>query len=344
MLAFVTETRTDAIGRCNEALWAEFQRQGGQNVQRWHCTISRESGRVSRAARRILDLVLITWRRSSRATVLISDPYSLQALTAFIPRGDRLLLLFAHFEYTGLFRFLPRILLPILLRRFDLIFSMSEFSKRQLVELAGVPARRTTLTRMGIDHGSFRPLPNSASPVQGDYLIYVGTETKRKNIKRMLEAIALVMEQKADLILVKVGGPGADPSDREQTWALAEKLGIQKRIHFTGQITDDTLAHFYTHARALVFVTLMEGFGFPVAEAMSCGCPVIASAIPTLMELTQGSQLHVDPHNPDEIAGAVLRLLGDPSLEAQLKADGPRIAASLNWEDTARRFIEGIPG
>jgi O-antigen biosynthesis alpha-1,2-mannosyltransferase len=171
------------------------------------------------------------------------------------------------------------------LRAADRIFAVSEFSKRETVELAGVDPDRIDV------------VPNALEPVfdregeaaEGEYVLAVGTLEPRKNLARVVEATA-----RAGVQLRLVGETG---------WGEAGVDGTH--VTWLGRLNDEELAAAYRGARALVFPSLYEGFGIPALEAMACGTPVVTSAGSVMAEVTDGAAVLVDPLDAGSIAAGI---------------------------------------
>jgi glycosyltransferase involved in cell wall biosynthesis len=171
------------------------------------------------------------------------------------------------------------------LRAADRVFAVSEFSRREVVELARVDADRVDVVPNALE-----PVFSAAGPrLEGDYVLAVGTLEPRKNLARVVEATA-----RAGVELRLVG---------ERGWGDAGASG--GHVSWLGRIDDDELAAAYRGARCLVFPSLYEGFGIPALEAMACGTPVVTSAGGALEEVTGGAAVLVDPLDPAAIAAGI---------------------------------------
>jgi glycosyltransferase involved in cell wall biosynthesis len=163
------------------------------------------------------------------------------------------------------------------------VIAISEFTKRELVELIGVDPGHVTV--IGVPPlGGLSPDGPSAD---GDYVLAVGTLEPRKNLDRTAEAASL-----AGVELRVVGAQG---------WGGVSPNGVR----WLGEVGDDELARLLRGARALVYPSLYEGFGIPVAEAMACGTPVVTSQESAMADVAGASAVLVDPLDPRSIADGI---------------------------------------
>ena len=167
------------------------------------------------------------------------------------------------------------------------------------------------------------------------YLLFVSTLEPRKNVVNLLEAFARAVAAGYPGELVLVGRWGWRT---EAAQAALARSPVRDRIRHLDYLERAALSAVMRRAEALVFPSLLEGFGLPVVEAMACGVPVIVSRVSSLPEVAGDAALYVDPASPDEIAAAiVLRLRRQRSSRARLAAAGRERAARFRWEEAARR-------
>jgi glycosyltransferase involved in cell wall biosynthesis len=114
---------------------------------------------------------------------------------------------------------------------------------------------------------------------------------------------------------------------------------VSDRVSFAGLVDDAELLRLLHGAVALVFPSIIEGFGLPVLEAMAAGCPVVASTCPTLVEIAGGAALHCDSASPGGFAAAMQRVLDDPALRDDLRDRGIAHAAGFTWEICGARTL-----
>lgn len=208
-----------------------------------------------------------------------------------------------------------RAVVPRSVRRAARVLAISERTKRDLVELYGVPEQKVVVTPLGVDP-AFRPGPDGRST----YLLFVGAIQARKD---PLSAAAAASSLGLPLVAV---GP-------EKDRALAAELrraGVEVR----GYVPKDELARLYRGAAALVLPSRYEGFGLPVVEAMASGTPVVAAPDEALREVAGDAAVFAFP---EELAAGVEQALAD---RARLVAAGLERARRFRWEETARRTLD----
>ena len=232
-----------------------------------------------------------------RAVVTIQD-LSFERDPTLMSRSDRMLF---------------KTVVPRAARRADHILAGSERTKRDIVELYGIPEEKITVTLYGAD-SAFTP---GGSP--GSYLLFVGGVQVRKD---PLAALAAAKDVGLPLVVV---GPEREPD-------LAAKLragGADLR----GYVTQDELVDLYRGAQALLLPSRYEGFGLPVLEAMACGTPVVVAGDEAMREVGGDAAVYADD---GDFAAAVRRALAD---RARLSAAGIARAKLFSWEETVRRTV-----
>ena len=123
------------------------------------------------------------------------------------------------------------------------------------------------------------------------------------------------------------------------------KEGISGRVHFIGHLNDGQLSYIYRRAQALVFASFIEGFGYPVLEAMACGTPVITSKFSSLGEICQNSSaILVDPVSIQELASAMEQIVRDKGLTEKLIHNGQLQAAQFSWEKAGKEMLKVLEG
>jgi glycosyltransferase involved in cell wall biosynthesis len=188
--------------------------------------------------------------------------------------------------------------------------------------------------------GSFLASSTSSLPAprgERSTILCVGTLEPRKNLGTVLEAYRLLVEQEANVPgLLVVGAADWMASDVQE---YAQRVGITERVRLVGFVSDDELQSLYQQATMLVYPSLYEGFGFPPLEAMSNGCPVIASNVSSLPEVVGEAGVLVEPTDAAQLAGAIRELLVNPQRVDILRERGYAQAQRFSWEKCARETI-----
>lgn len=209
-------------------------------------------------------------------------------------------------------------------RRAFKVLTVSEFSKREIMEWAGLSSDRVEVIYNGVgDTFTAQGQRRQARP----YLLYVGNQRAHKNVDSLLRALAsLGTQTNVDLAITGSATP--------HTGQIIEQLGLQRRVHFLGHLSDADLAAAYRGAVAAVMPSQYEGFGLPVIESMACGTPVVCSNVTSLPEVAGDAAVLVEP-TVAGIAAGLLKLLSDPCLRDELSKRGIARAATFTWEAAA---------
>lgn len=231
------------------------------------------------------------------------------------------------------------------LKRADHLIAISQYTKKTLVEALSIPQDRISVVLYGVDHGTFRPVEISDEfrrkyglPRDNQYIVYVGAESPRKNLPRLVRAYAEVKARRPAVKLIKVGTP-TYMAQFQQLKALIGELGLEDDVIFINHPPEQDLVTFYNLADVFAFPTLYEGFGMPPLEALACGAPVVTSNATSIPEVVGDAAIQVDPHSVEELAAAIERVLDSPSLRAELSRKGRARAATFDWSRTANQTL-----
>jgi glycosyltransferase involved in cell wall biosynthesis len=165
------------------------------------------------------------------------------------------------------------------------------------------------------------------------FILALGVIEPRKNLPRLLQAVALMNHAGKSLPLVIAGHPR---NARHQQGLRQTAARDGSAVHFLGEVPEPDLPLLLGAATLLAFVSLAEGFGLPLLEAMACGTPVVASRIASLAEVGGDAALYVDPHDPDAIAAAIRSLAQDGPLHQRLQRAGLERAQQFSWAAAAQ--------
>ncbi|MBM3135429.1 MAG: glycosyltransferase family 4 protein [Chloroflexi bacterium] len=237
-----------------------------------------------------------------------------------------------------------RTLTRLSMRRAARVIAISQSTKRDLVELLGVPAERVRVVPLAIED-EFRPVTDTAvladlrrrRGLPEHMILYVGTLEPRKNLVTLLEAYARWGAASPETPwppLVLAGGKGWG---YEAIFATVERLGLGQAVLFPGFVPHGELPLWYSAADVFVYPSLYEGFGLPVLEALACGTPVITSNVSSLPEVAGEAGLLVDPTDADALAEALRRVWGDADLRQAMRTRGLAQAARFSLTALGRQ-------
>ncbi len=210
-----------------------------------------------------------------------------------------------------------RLAVPRVARAARRVIAVSEFTRREVVELLGLPEERICV----IPNAVGRPFVPDGPAAEGDYVLAVGTLEPRKNLASA--------QQAARRVGVELRVAGA------RGWG-----GVQVVDGWLGRVSDEELAALYRGARCLVYPSLYEGFGIPVLEAMACGTPVVTSAGGATEEVAGGAAVLVDPRDVASIGAGIEEAA---ARRAELSARGLERVRQFTWARVAaetRRLYE----
>jgi glycosyltransferase involved in cell wall biosynthesis len=216
-------------------------------------------------------------------------------------------------------------------RSADLVLCPSDATRKLVVAHLGIDAAKVEVTPEGVADAFFAPPPPDTEhcpPLRSrPYLLFVGTWEARKGIGTLYAALRRVNAERERVRLVLAGQLGWG------TGQMIEEIRRDPTVELCEKPTDDQLAALYRGALALVYPSEMEGFGLPVAEAMACGCPVIATELAPIREFADDVPLYLTAGDSGQLARHVEQLLsGARDLEAR-RERGREVAASLRWSD-----------
>lgn len=217
------------------------------------------------------------------------------------------------------------------------VFSVSESTGRELVELLHVPADRITVTHNGVDPGMGPAADSAVAAARQRYglpercFIYLGTLEPRKNLATLVEAFdQLAASLPLDLVLAGRKGWKTGP-----ILEAVRQARHADRIHLPGFVPNEDLAAVLSAAEVFVYPSLYEGFGIPLADALACGVPAVTGNTTSLPEVAGDAALTVDASDPAALAEAMRRAVVDTDLRARLAARGPEQVARFTWDTTA---------
>ena len=232
------------------------------------------------------------------------------------------------------------VLMPLSLRLADHIIAVSQFTRSEVQTL--FPGVRCKIDVI-FEASSLRADgPVDPCPLSKPYFLFVGTNVPRKNIKRMMEAYIKYREVSPcplDMVLVSPYQWGSF-----SIAGFVNTNNLQSSVHLVQNIDDSALSTLYAHAQALVMVSLYEGFGLPLVEAMQWGVPLIASNNSSVAEIAGSAALLVDPNDTDAIAEAFRKMTEDDALRSKLSYEAKLRGKQFNWKQAALDTMMIISG
>ncbi len=236
--------------------------------------------------------------------------------------------------------FIMDILTKIAIKRAKKIITISEASKNDIIKFFKAPENKISVIYPGFNDFSKiseKPIKN----IPKKYFLFVGTIKERKNPLTAIKAFSIFNKgnnNEYNLILAGKLNPESIYYKKLANFIISEKL--TEKIRFTNHVSDNELAFLYKHAIALVFPSIIEGFGFPIIEAMSCDLPVIASNATSLKEIGKDAAILINPLDEKEICQAMANIISNNELKQNLISSGKEKIKQFSWEKMAKNIIQ----
>jgi glycosyltransferase involved in cell wall biosynthesis len=235
---------------------------------------------------------------------------------------------------------------PVFARKSDLLITVSEFSKRDIIELYDIHHNKIEVV-FNAANEAYYPLEEEEktryknSLTQGrDYFYFVGSIHKRKNLGNLFKAFDLFKEEtKSDVMLIIVGEKRDWEGELE---GIFKKMKHKKDVILTGRLDAKEINKVSNSALALAFVSQFEGFGIPIVEAFAAGCPVITSNTTSMPEVAGDAAIYCDPFLVASIAEAMEKIYTQPSLINKLRDKGFEQNKKFSWEKSSERLWNSI--
>lgn len=231
-------------------------------------------------------------------------------------------------------------------RRADIIITVSEFSKKEIMKYLAVPSEKIHVVYNGVDLDQYREADNTQNienikkkyGITGAYLLYLGTLEPRKNLGSLLEAYMHLKEEQEPVPKLVLAGKKGWLYD--SIFEKVKEYGLQENVVFPGYIAANDAPILLSGALLFVFPSLYEGFGIPPLEAMACGTPVITSNSSSLPEVTGDAAILTDPLDIQGLKNAMQKLINSPELRLELKEKGKLRAEQFSWRASAKRLLD----
>ncbi|MCF6149644.1 MAG: glycosyltransferase family 4 protein [Candidatus Kuenenia sp.] len=229
-------------------------------------------------------------------------------------------------------------------RNADIILTVSEFSKNEIIKHYRIDSKKIKVIYHGVNEKYFQNIDKNnivsilkKQNIEGDYILYVGNIHPRRNLECLINAfIKLKNEHDCfDRLRFVIAG-----KDEGLLHKLLSLYGKRKDVIFTGYVREEYIQPLYNGAKCFVYPALYEGFGFPILESMACGTPTIISDIPVFREIFKDNSLFTDPYNINEIKKNIYKILTNEKLQKDLSGKGRSCASLFTWKDAAAKTLK----
>jgi len=216
----------------------------------------------------------------------------------------------------------------------DLIVCISEATRQDLLQIHHIPPEKTVVVHLA-QHPIFSVKSLGTQKSEKPFILFVGNRNRYKGFDTLLKALSSWKQK--DMDLVCAGGGEWSKEEKEEI----ASYGLASRIKLFIQVSDDRLCELYNQASAFIYPSLYEGFGIPLLEAMACGCPIIASRIPSSVEVAQDVPIYFTAGDPQDLTAALAQFASQNET-AHRRQEGILLAGKYSWEKTAKDFYKAI--
>ena len=225
-------------------------------------------------------------------------------------------------------------------KRAAVIFTVSNFSKSELLRLTSGPREDNILTtHLGISPEWYEAA--QLPPVRNrPYFVCVGNIKPYKNVGRLVQAFLKILDRVPHDLIVIGQSEGLITGESSDFFEQVRRGG--ERIHLTGFVSHQELLSLVAHAQALIMPSLYEGFGLPPVEAMAAGVPVAVARVASMAEVCGDAALYFDPLDVEDIAGKLVLIASDVNLQRQLKERGPQHSRLFTWGSCSEKTADAL--
>jgi alpha-1,3-rhamnosyl/mannosyltransferase len=227
-----------------------------------------------------------------------------------------------------------------------LIFVPTHFVKEDIATRLGVPKERMCVTyeaaspAFKVNAPNWTLLKKYGLSAEVPFLFHIGRIDYRKNLERMVAAyfaLPSILKQQVKFVVATSG----DRTALNRAIEYGRAQGEGGTVQVISDIPFEDLLNLYNAALGFMFVSIAEGFGIPLLEAMQCGCPVITSTETSLPEIAGDAALLVNPYDTDAISHAMRQLIESPHLQQDLRKKGLERAQAFSWKKMAEETLNG---
>lgn len=230
------------------------------------------------------------------------------------------------------------ILMPVTLRRANLIVTSSEATRADVLHFYLVPEERVHVVSEGHQEWrQFPATPERAFESMKPFFFFAGKVKPRKNVHGIVEAFVAFKKRTGSTLQLAIAGDYGGAYHTSMVRKL-EEAGLAEQVHFLGYVTGAEMRWLYGHACAFIFPSLNEGFGMPIIEAMSFDVPTLTSENSPMAEIADGAALLIDPRDNDALARGMERIATDEPLRQSLIEKGRERAKLYSWDKTGEGY------
>lgn len=248
----------------------------------------------------------------------------------------------AYLKFKRLKKFYTRVNIYLGLKKANKIITVSESTKKDLLNNFKVSPDKIRVVYEACEDSfnnghlikNITNQPQDKS--QFNYFLCVGERRPHKNLVRTIQAFNLFKKQHKNFKLIIIGKPYSSYLEPSK---LVHELNIADDVIFYGYVPTDKLVNLYQNAEALLFVSLYEGFGLPILEAMSCGTPVITSNISATNEIAADAAIKVNPYDVSAINEAMIQIVENQALRKNLIQQGLQRKDDFSWRKAAEQTL-----
>ncbi len=264
--------------------------------------------------------------------------YNSQQVKTIVTIHDLAFIRYPEF-YNVADRYLYRLKYGTSARKADHVIAVSEYTKKDIVEILGVPEEKISVVYQGCSPRFAMVKPEQIAFCRGSYqlpkryMLFVGSIEERKNLKLAVQALAQLEDKDIELVAVGRSTPYCTTVLNE-----ARKLGVSKRLRLMHNVPSEHLPGLYAGAELFVYPSRFEGFGIPLIEALNTGTPVIGATGSCLEEAGGPHSLYTDPDKPEMLAEMMTRVLQDSELRQTMISEGKSYAKRFADKAVARNL------
>lgn len=229
-------------------------------------------------------------------------------------------------------------------KKSDLIFSVSESTKKDIIKRFGIDKNKIKVINEGIEN-NFKLIKNKKEldktldklNIKLPFIFYSGEITPRKNIWRILKSFNKI-KNKIPHNLYLTGGKIKNSKD------ILNYIedNLKNRVKILGYVSEKDLINLYNLADLYLYPSLYEGFGLPILEAQTCGCPVLTSNKTSCPEVAGKGALIINPYSETEIEKGILEILNNKKYKKELIKNGFENIKRFSWKKTADKILEEL--